>query len=115
MSTEAPFPQRPAPEDFDGKVIITWPPKREAVEGLPGWRITITDAESGEQINSVVRFGLVYADATDLIWTEAVALVDAEGHLLRDGAVPVTGEDGGVEAAVFRFLVTEMRVAEATK
>ena len=108
-----PFPQAPEPEDFDGRVIITWPFKREAVDGLRGWGITITDANSGEQINSVVRFALVYAAAEDLIWTEAVALTDADGQLLRDGGQPVAGEDGEAKTALFRFLVTEMRVAEA--
>ena len=80
--------------------------------------VTITDAETGEQISTVSKAVLtVYLDAdTSLTWATVKAFANPDGTLLADTSAKLisTEPDGSVRTRVFAFEVTEMRVAPAT-
>jgi hypothetical protein len=101
----------------DGRVIITWPAKTTSGV-LPIYAVTITDADTGEQIASGVKLSLVLGADTgyegDIIEAEITALVNADGQILGSRESPVKSEDGEwFSTGVFRFAVAEMRIAEA--
>jgi hypothetical protein len=123
------------------RVIITWPAPTTAGV-LPIYGVTLTDADSGEQIVSGLKLALTLGTDTsydgNIIEAEVTALVDEDGHLLPAGKRPVITEEyaahraaapekftdayGEHEAAfkgqelrtgVFKFAVAEMRIQEA--
>jgi hypothetical protein len=125
----------------DGRVIITWPAKTTSGV-LPIYRVTLTDADTGEQIVSGLKLALTLGTDTgydgDIIEAEVTALVDADGSLLPAGKQPVRVDAAPTDVAesftseewaereratasapfdfrtgVFRFAVAEMRIAEA--
>jgi hypothetical protein len=98
------------PQDFDGTIVITWPQPRGG--SLHGWSVTMTDPATGQFINTVTALTVVlHAGAESIVWAECEMFADRAGNPLLDGA-PVPGpEHGEVLTGIFRFLVTEMRVA----
>lgn len=97
--------------DYTGRVIITWPKPTGPVL-LPPLTI-LHDADSGEQITSVLSF-TVNADATEnQVTADLTMLTDADGQPLASTAKPVLDEDEeNVRADVFRWIVAEMRIAQ---
>jgi hypothetical protein len=96
------------PAEFAGTVIITWPQPRNGA--IPGWAITLTDAQTGAPINTVTEFtGHVHAGASDIVWVDLTMFTGADGEPLLDSRTPVLAQ--GTGTGTFPFLVTEMRVA----
>jgi hypothetical protein len=108
--------KRPTPRDHvDGRLIITWPAASFGV--VNGWGVTLHDADTGEQIVTVTRLAIVLGDDEGFgggpVEAVLTALTDANGKLLPAGAPVVPDETGeGFRTAVFRYAVSEMRVAE---
>lgn len=106
----------PEPVETGRRVIITWPaPTTSGI--LPIYRVTLADADTGEQIITAVKLSLTLGTDTgfegDIIEAEVTALVNADGEPLRAGEQAVPTEDGDwLNTKVFRFAVAEMRVAE---
>lgn len=109
-----------------GRVTITWPaPKPGAAPGaLSNWGVKVEDADTGEPILTAFKVSIVlgtdtgYEDA--LIEADITALIDEDGNLLGNGprafnhaARDDTADGPGFRTKVFRYLVAEMRVAEA--
>jgi hypothetical protein len=103
------FPGRP--EKLDRKVIITWPQPMAGT--VRPWAVTITDADTGEQISTVSKAVLeVHLDAADALTWAAVEAFAAEDGTLVTGSAGIALEAGdSVRTRVFAFEVTEMRVA----
>ena len=96
-------------EEFEGRVIITWP---EPVNGaIHSASIAIADADTGEPIVSAMAV-TVYATLDGPIVAEMTMLTGEDGKPLPAGAPVVTAEDGSFRQGTFRCLVAEMRTAE---
>lgn len=124
------------PATIHGRVIITWPAPNGQM--VPGWGITATDADTGQQINDATRLtldhgspeswdtGPVYAVLTRFVGTDGEPSDAVSG---RAPAISPTEEyaaylkssgDGGAaftdqryRTGEFRYLLAEMRVAPA--
>lgn len=97
-----------SPHDFAGNIVITWlQPSSSGI--LPGWGITLTDAVTGEPIQTVTAFRVVlHANAQDLVWAECDMFATPDGKPAYEAPAmgpPLIG--------TFPFLVKEMRVAGA--
>jgi len=107
----------PRTDEITGRVIITWPARKHEHTTLPVWGVSIHDADSGEQITTAL--GLRMVIGTKRGWdgpieVELEQLTNAGGKPLATGAPIVPDEAGdGYRTAVFRYVVAEMRVAEA--
>lgn len=99
-------------EVFAGRVIITWP-KYSGVTALPGWGVTVADADSGKPITGALMLTL-NANPHGVITAEMTMLIDADGKpLVGSRSKPVLAEDGEHPlTGVFHWLVAEMRIAE---
>lgn len=98
-----------SPHEFAGNIIITWPQPSPA-GSLHGMGITLTDAETGEDIQTVTALRVVlHADAQDLVWAELEMFTDADGKPAYSH--PLHTVDGEPVRGTFPFLVSEMRVA----
>lgn len=132
--------EKSQPIETGRRVIITWPaPTTSGV--LPIYSVTITDADSGEQILTGVKLSLVLGTDTgfegDIIEADITALADEDGNLLGAGKQPVRADAVQRDVAesftpeeweerqrataaapfafrtgVFRFAVAEMKVAD---
>jgi hypothetical protein len=107
--------QSPPAMETGERVIITWPrPHGGGVIPIHG--VTLTKADTGEQILTGVKLALTLGTDTgydgDIIEVEVTALVNEDGQILGSGKRPVFA-DGEVRTGVFRFAVAEMRVASA--
>lgn len=110
--------QRELPHDEEpiGRVTLTWPARTNNAP-LAVWGVRIDDADSDEQFTNVTGLRMVLG--TGHGWDGAITvdleqLTDADGKPLPTGANVVSGEDGkSVRSGVFRYLVAEMKVAEA--
>ena len=102
---------RDSPQEFAGSIVITWP--QPAPGGsLLGWGITLADAETGEDIQTVTALRvLLHADAQALVWAELDMFAGADGKPAYSHPLHIV--DGEPVRGTFPFLVTEMRVAEA--
>lgn len=90
-------------------VIIEWPPKERAPR-LPGWGVSITDAVTGEPVNTVTRVAAtLLVDAQDVIMADLTMFADEDGNPVTSGA-KVYIRDGEVIFRTFRAVVSEMRV-----
>lgn len=104
------------PIETGRRVIITWPaPTTSGV--LPIYSVTLTDADSGEQILTGVKLSLTLGTDTgfegDIIEADVTALVDGDGQILGPREQPVKSEGcDWFKTGVFRFAVAEMRVAD---
>lgn len=104
------------PIETGRRVIITWPaPTTSGV--LPIYSVTLSDADTGEQILTGVKLSLVLGTDTgfegDIIEADITALVNADGQILGPREQPVKSEDGDwFRTGVFRFAVAEMKVAD---
>ena len=112
-----------------GSVIIEWPsagsrPPQGVGTRLPGWGCSITDAETGKPILTVLKLA-VHADAQGFVTCELTMFADLDGNPLlelerRDRYPVMPGhigshvvypdEEGGIRTGTFPFLVAEMRV-----
>ena len=100
-----------SPPEFAGSIIITWPqPSRAGI--LHGMGVTLTDAETGQDIQTVTALRVVlHADAQDLVWAALEMFAGADGKPAYSHPLHIV--DGEPARGTFPFLVTEMRVAEA--
>lgn len=107
--------QSPPATDTGERVIITWP-RSHGGGVLPIHGVTLTNADTGEQILTGVKLALTLGADTsydgDIIEVEVTALVNDDGQILGSGDRAVFA-DGDVRTGVFRFAVAEMRVASA--
>src|SRR5262249_8885367 len=96
---------------LDGAVILEWPGPGKYGASVPAALTAVYDALTGEQILTILRFGL-YADAAGTVWIQAEAFCTRDGKLITGRAIdPVTVGDGPeLLTAVFSFSVTEMRI-----
>lgn len=114
---------------YRGSVIIEWPsagsrPPRGVGTLLPGWGCSITDAETGKLVLTVLKIA-VHADAQGFVTCELTMFADLDGNPLleleRREHYPVMpghigshavypDEDGNIRTGTFPFLVAEMRV-----
>lgn len=138
----------PAPVDT-GRLIITWPAAGNS-PALPNWGVTFHDADTGEQILTVLKLSLILGTDTGyeqgIIEADITALVDEDYNILAAGQPVATDayrehcdcikrhrlngsltdeETDRLDAldrkfpgpqfrtGVFRYVVAEMRVAEA--
>jgi hypothetical protein len=100
--------------EIAGHLIITWPKTTGPHGALAGWRVTLTDADSGQQITSVLDMNLVvHAEPRALVTAELTMLTDRDGRPLSPGAKPVIADDGeNIATGRYCWIVTEMRIAE---
>lgn len=99
--------ETPRDEKIDGRIIITWP--RSDGPAIPGWAITVADADTGEQWANVLNLRIT-SDPSEITTAVVERLVDATGAATN---TPVRDESGDrIRTAVFRYAVAEMRVAE---
>lgn len=99
----------PDPPPHGDRVIIEWPPPRE--HGMPGWGVSLFDADTGKQIMTALR---VTIDPQDVIKAIATVFADEDGNPVYDRE-PVITEDGtGIRMVNVELTVTGMRIAEAT-
>lgn len=121
MTTEAACERTPE-LTFQGRIIVEWPGKDPSGHVIPAWKVSIFDAETGECINSASSMR-INAEMNRWVVAELTQLIGMDGQPLRDEpADPVTGkvppcvlnigDDGKPKEAVFRYLVTEMRVRQ---
>ena len=97
-------------EEFEGRVIITWP---KPVNGLiHGARIAITDADTGQPIVSAMDV-TVYATLDGPPVAEMTMLTGEDSKPLQAGVPVVPADDGGFRTGTFRWVVAEMRTAES--
>lgn len=95
-----------------GSMIITWP--KPGKGHLFGGRIALADADSGEVITTALDLDLtVHTDTQSLITAEITMFADADGKPLGPGEPVTYAEDGeNLATGRFRWLVSEMRIAE---
>ncbi len=95
-----------------GRVAITWPAAKYG--GMPGWGIAVHDADTGEQLVDVVAIRLLAHAVDDTLTVELQRMVDTSDSPIQGSGKPVPDESGdALRTAVLRYVVAEMRVAEA--
>lgn len=99
------------PQEFAGRAIITLPAPISGV--VNGVTTTVTDADTGEQITSVLDC-TVHIRIDGPVVAEMTMLCDEDGRPLKPGLVArlVDGTDEPL-TDTFRWLVAEIRTAEA--
>jgi hypothetical protein len=92
-----------------GRLIITWPEPHGG--GLAPHGVTLTDADTGEQITTATRMVVLTADASggQPIAAELTMFCDEHGQPLTAGAPPLFDDEGRLRTATFRWRVAEMR------
>ena len=101
------------PPGLPHPVIIEWPKKERGV-ALPGWGISITDAETGEPVNTVNKMAVtLLADAEDIIRADLTMFADEDGSPVTSASRAYL-KDGEVIMRPFRAIVSEMRVREVS-
>jgi hypothetical protein len=104
---------RMGPGVLHGQVIITWP--RHCEGQVPGAaEVMLTNALTGKPITALsMRLDVSWGDSRALV-AELTMCRDAAdpGMPAKAGAPVALRSDGAPELGAFRFLVSEMRVAE---
>lgn len=106
-----------SPYDFAGRLIITWP-KVHSNGAPPVYaEITLADADTGIAIITAADLTLTVSYEQQVVAAEMTMLCDEDGKMLlaeANGSSIVASVDGNGEVRTgrFRWLVTEMRVAE---
>ena len=88
------------------RLIIEWPAPRNGI--LPGWGVSLYDADTGAQIMTAVRLTV---DPGDLIRATATVLADEAGNPVPHDRPAEAGD--GIRTVDVEFEVAEMRVKEA--
>jgi hypothetical protein len=104
-------------DEIVGRVIITWP---KTVDGVlhPWFGASLTDADTGEELTTVLSFTLAinYSDSHLRSWdayrVDMTMLSDENDQCLRGRAPAQLAPDGRIRRGTFRWAVAEMRVAE---
>ena len=92
-----------------GSIIIEWAPPRTGGRPMPGWDTKVYDTATGDEIgSSVLRIRLIDVDASKVLTADLTMLADADGNPAAKPHV----RGGDVITGVFRFNVSEMRVAQ---
>jgi hypothetical protein len=98
-------------DDAIGEIGIEWPPHAQRTRwAIAGWGVAPFNAEGF--ITTISEITL-HAKASGIIWAEVAMFTDEAGQpIYRTPAKLHLAEDGRPVTGTFRFLVTEMRVAE---
>jgi len=111
--TEADEAETPELPPLDGEIGIEWPRATfGAGWAVPGWRLSPFNTDG--PINTISRITL-HADALSIVWAEVTMFVGEDGRpLYRSDRIQRLrlDDDGKPVTGTFRFLVTEMRVAQ---
>jgi hypothetical protein len=99
-----------------GRIIIEWTAPRANGSSLPGWGISVYDADTGGQVCTITHLTVVHASAEGFVTADLTQLADADGRPLKPGPgraakIVLDAQTGELVTAVFRYEVTEMRVA----
>jgi hypothetical protein len=100
---------------FTGRIVIEWPARRSGAGPhgcLKGPLVAVFDGVTGEQIMTASRLVVVNVDAEGIITADVTMFADADGQPVFDG--DPHEEDGEVLMGTFPFLVTGMRIREAS-
>lgn len=96
-----------------GRVAITWP--APTYGALPGWGVSVHDADTGEQLSDVTAIRLLSHAGDDLLTVDLQRLVDENDTPIQDGT-PVPDETGeALRTIVLHYAVAEMRVADGER
>jgi hypothetical protein len=104
----------PRTDDTVGRITITWP--RRSFGAISPQKIEMRDADTDAVLTTVTGLR-VYAGATDdVVIAELRQFVDQDGQRVEGdpgGIDRCIKPDDGIRSAAFRYVVTEMRIAEA--
>lgn len=100
----------PRTDDIAGRITIDWP--RKTFGAISPQAVLMRDADTDTVLATVTSLHL-YAGATDdSVIAELRQFVDQDGQRVEDTHKFHIEPDGGIRTAVFRYLVTEMRLAD---
>lgn len=116
---------------YGGAVILTWP--KPVGRTVPGWGLTVQDADTGEQIRDATAMTIAHGDADNWdsgpVGIRLIRLVDEHGQPIGNGpgkVVPTdeyeawlgTAADGDhfegqrYRTRAFHYLIAEVRVGD---
>lgn len=98
-------------DDAIGEIGIEWPVHAQGTRwAIAGWGVSPFNADGPVTTISEVT---LHAKASGILWAEVVMFTDEDGQpIYRTPAKLHPGEDGKPVTGTFRFVVTEMRIAE---
>lgn len=102
--------ERPRHDTLYGRITITWP--QPTGLATPGFRVSIADADTGEEWTADVLNLRVTVDPRGITTATLERLVDADGKPIGHGKAVPTEDGDSYRSALFRYAVAEMRIAD---